>query len=184
MVKVDEPEAFLLHKLPDASSTEPSTDLFVSIFLQPRLAADFEDGAICGPVGAAPGVGTGIEDIMAAIVARPGVVSTPPSAVTIGGLEGQMLDLHLAPEWTGGCVAPEGPVVGMPILVQAGSGSGPVCGISLDHPMRLILVDLGHERTIAVSIFSVEPSQSSAFEEQAADAMPIVESFEFNAPMP
>ena len=95
-----------------------------------------------------------------------------------------MLDLHLAPEWTGGCMAPEGPVVGMPILAQAGSESGPEAGIGRDHPLRLILLDLGGERTMAIVVFSPEPSQPSAFEDQAADAMPIIESFEFRAPTP
>jgi hypothetical protein len=183
-VKLDDPATFLLHKLPDASSAQPSTDLFVSIFVQPRLAADFEDGAICGPVGAAPNIGTGIDDIVAAIVARPGVVSTPSTAVTIVGFEGQMFDVHLAPEWTGGCMAPEGPVVGMPILVQAASGSGLMSGLGRDHPLRLILLDLGGERTMAIVVFGPEPSQPSAFEKQVAEVMPIIESFEFRAPMP
>jgi hypothetical protein len=183
-VKQDDPDAFVLHHLSDASSSQPSTDLFINLFVQPRMAADFAEGAICGPVGAAPGVGPRIDDIVAAIVARPGVVSTPPTAVTIGGSEGQMLDVHLAPSWTGGCQAPEGPIVGMPILVEAGSQTGLVAGIGRDHPLRLILLDLGGERTMAIAIFSVEPSQPSLFEERVAEGMPVIESFEFHPPKP
>lgn len=183
-IKEDEPDVFLLHRLPDPSPSQPATDSFVSLFVQPRIAADFADGAMCGPVGAAPGVGGGIDEVVEAITARPGVVSTPPTAVTIGGFAGQMVDVHLAPSWTRGCEAPEGPIVGMPILVQAGSGPGPVAGLGPDNPLRLILLDLGGGRTMAIVIFSIEPSQPALFEAQVAEVMPIIESFEFHPPMP
>jgi hypothetical protein len=181
-VKEDQPGTFLLHHLPGASESQPATDLFISLFVQPRLAADFTEGAICGPVDAAPEVGGGIDDIVAGIVARPGVVSTPPTSVTIGGFEGQMLDVDLAPSWTGGCQAPEGPVVGMPILVA--EGSGPVAGVGRDHPIRVILLALGGERTIAIVAYGIEPTQPSLFEKQVADVMPVIESFEFHRATP
>lgn len=183
-VKVDEPDVFLLHHLPDPSSSQTATDSFVSLFVQPRIAADVAEGAMCGPVGAAPGVGGGIDDIVAAIIARPGVVSTLPTAVTIGGFNGQMLDVRLAPSWTGGCQAPEGPIVGMPILVEAGSGTGPVAGIGPDNPLRLILLDLDGGRTMAIAIYSGGQSTPAAFEERVAEVMPIIDSFEFHPPTP
>ena len=179
----DQPASFLLHHLAAASPNQPSTDSFVAVLAQPRMAADFADGAICGPVGSAPGVGHGVDDIVAAIMARPGVVSTPPAAVTIGHSHGVMLNLHLAPSWTGTCVAPEGPVVGLPILVAARSEPGPMVGLSRDHPVRLILLNLTDGRTLSVAIFSPEPAQPSAFDAQVAEVMPIIESFEFHPAM-
>jgi hypothetical protein len=183
-VKEDQPGTFLLHRLPEASGSQPATDLFVSLFVQPLLAADFADGAICGPVDAAPGVGAAVDEIVAAIVVRPGVVTTQPTSVTIGGLDGQMLDVHLASSWTGGCQAPEGPVVGMPIVVQAGPGMGPVAGIGPDHPIRLILLDLGGDRTMAIVAYGIEPTTDAEFNEQVARAMPVIESFEFHRTTP
>jgi hypothetical protein len=50
--------------------------------------------------------------------------------------------------------------------------------------MRLILLDLGSERTIAVVIFNLEPSQPIQFQKQVAEVMPIIESFEFHPPTP
>jgi hypothetical protein len=183
-VKEDEPAVFLLHHLPDAVPGQTSTDTFLSLFVQPRMAAELEDGAACGPSGDAPGVGAGIDDLVAAIVARPGVVLTNPTAVTIAGYDGQLLDLRLAASWTKGCAAPDGPVVGVSILHQAGSGAGPGVGLGPDHPVRLILLDLTEGRTLAIAIFEVEPSQPSVFEAHVAEVMPIIESFEFHPPTP
>jgi hypothetical protein len=183
-VKEDRTATFVLHHLPDAPQGQPSTDSFVVLLAQPRMAADFRAGVACGPVGDAPGVGGGLDDLVAAITARPGVVSTPPAALTIGGYEGQLLDLQLAASWTGGCLAPEGLIVGVPILQEAGSSTGPVVGLGPDHPVRLILLDLADGRTMAVVIDCVGPSQSSSFEQQVVQVMPIIESFEFHPPTP
>ena len=125
-----------------------------------------------------------VMDLVAAIRARPGVVSTVPTAVTIGGYEGQLLDLRLAASWTRGCVAPEGPVVGVSVLRQAGSEPGPGVGLGPDHPVRLILLDLTQGRTMAIVIFEVEPSEPSVFQAHAAEVMPVVESFEFRTSTP
>lgn len=183
-VKEDSRDVFVLHYLPDASASQPSADLFVFLFVQPVLAADFADGATCATVDAAPGVGSGIDDIVAAIAARPGVVTTRKTSVTIGGFEGQMLDVHLAPSWTGGCRAPEGPIVAMPIAIQAGREPGPVAGIAPDHPTRLMLLDLGGERTLAIVAFAIEPTTDAEFNERVAGAMPVIESFEFHRTTP
>jgi len=181
-IKEDEPAVFLLHHL--GVQGQNSTDTFLSLFVQPRMAAELEDGAACGPSDDAPGVGAGIDDLVAAIVARPGVVSTSPTPVTIAGYEGQLLDLQLAASWTKKCATPDGPVVGVLILHQAGSGPGPGVGVEPGHPVRLILLDLTGDRTLAIAIFEVEPSQPSVFQAHVAEAMPIIESFDFHPPTP
>lgn len=163
---------------------QPASDTFVLLLNQPRMAADFAAGAPCGPLGEAPGVGGGLDDLVGAIMARPGVVSTPPAAVTIGGHEGRLLDLHLAASWTGGCLAPEGPVMGVPLLHEAGFAAGPTIGLGPDHPLRLILVALTDQRTMAIAIYDVGASEPSVFEAHLAEVMRVVESFEFQPPTP
>jgi hypothetical protein len=183
-VKVDEPLSFVLHHLADAAQGQPSADTFLALFVQPRMSAVPEDGAACGgPSGEAPDVGGGLDDIVAAITARDGVISTPPATVTIGGHEGRMLDLQLEPSWARGCRAPEGLVVGVPILHQAG-GPGPMVGLAPNQPVRLILLDLAAGRTMAVVTFGIGPLPPSEFEKQLAEVMPIIESFEFHPPTP
>jgi hypothetical protein len=184
-IKEDQPASFMLHHLPESLQGQPSIDSFILLLARPAIAADFNKGAACGgPVSDAPGVGGGLDDLVAAIRARPGVVSTTPAAVTIGGYQGETLDLELATSWTGGCLTPDGPVVGMPLVHEAGSETGPGVGLGPDHPLRLILLDLTDGRTMAVAIFEIEPSQSSVFEAHVAEVMPIVESFEFHPPTP
>jgi hypothetical protein len=178
-VKVDEPAVFVLHHLPEAAPGQPATDSFVALFVQPRMAAELEDGATCGPSGDAPGVGAGIDALVAAISARAGVISTPPATVTIGGHDGRMLDLQIEPSWTKGCRAPEGLVVGVPILHQAGSAPGPVVGVAPDQPVRLILLDLADGRTMAVAVFDLGPSTPARLEADLVGVMPIIERFEF-----
>ena len=180
----DEPASFTLHHLSAAPPSQPATDSFIALIAQARVAAGFENGSPCGTFSDAPGVGLGVNDIMAAIRSRAGVVSTTPAAMTIGGYKGQLLDLHLAPSWTGGCRAPEGVAVGVPILHGAGPGPGISVGIGPDHPLRLILLDLTDGRTLSIAMFNFGTSQASAFEEQVGAAMPIIQSFQFHAPTP
>jgi hypothetical protein len=175
----DQTAVFVLNRPPGPPTSQPSAAMFIALLVQPRMAADFTTGQACVPGDDAPGVGRGLPDLVAAIVARPGVVSTPPTAVTIGGHPGKLLDLRLAKSWTGSCTAPEGPVVGLPILNGGGPAPGQPVGISRDHPVRLILLDLGSERTMAVVIFDFEPSQPDQFQQQVARVMPIIESFKF-----
>jgi hypothetical protein len=178
----DAPTTLTLIHVPDAP--QPPDVLMVALLAQPRVAASSEAGAACGPVGEAPGVGASVDDLVTAIVGHPGVSSTPPAAVTIGGYQGRVLDLQLAPSWTGGCMGPGGPAVGLAIVVEAGSATGPVVGLAPDQPVRLILLDLTGGRTMAVVIHTFGPSQPGQFRALVAEAMPIVESIEFRAPVP
>jgi hypothetical protein len=182
-VKEDLAGAFLLHRLGDDSAAPPSPDTFIHLFTQARLMADYGEGAICGESSEASGVGRTVEGIVTAIRARPGVVSTRPAAVTIGGYAGQMLDLRLDATWTGGCQHPTGRIIAMPLLLGIESEPSAGIGLVLDGPVRLILLDLGAGRTMAVAIFGGEP-MPAAFQQQIADAMPVIESFAFHPPRP
>jgi hypothetical protein len=182
-VKGDEPGSYALHYLADTAGSQPSTDALVMLLAQPRMAADLPDGSTCG-FSDAPGVGPGVDDIVAAILARPGVISTSPAAVSIGGYQGKLLDLRLAPSWSRGCVDAGGPVVGIPILRQAGPNTGPGVGLGPDQPVRLILLKLTDERTMAIAIDCLGPSQASLFDQQVARLMPVIESFAFHPRTP
>ena len=176
----DQPASFVLQHPSDASPLQATNESFIFLLGQPRMAAEVVKGTPCGPSSVAPGVGHGVDDIVTAIRAMDGVVSTTPRTVTIGGYDGQLLDLHLAPSWTGGCQAPEGHPEGIAIL-QSGSGTGPVLGVGTDRPMRLILLDLTGGRTLAVAVACVA-SDAPTFVERVAAAMPIIDSFEFHPP--
>jgi hypothetical protein len=175
----DEAGSVNLQRIPDDPAGDPLAEPLIGAFTNPRVAQDFAPGAACGPTGDDPGVGGGLDDLVAAIAARPGVVSTPPADVTVAGRKGRLLDLRLEPGWTGGCSDVSGSIVGMPILHQGGSLRGPVVGLGPDRPVRLILLDIGGGRTLAIAIATLTDKQSSSFEQHLAEAMPIVESFAF-----
>jgi hypothetical protein len=174
----DQVGSFNLQRLPNDRSGDPLAEPQIAAFTNPRLEADFAPGDACAPTSDAPGVGGRLEELVGAIVSRPGVVATPPADVTIAGHQGRLLDLRLAASWRGGCSDVSGPVVGLPILHQGGSIRGPVVGLGPGQAVRLILVDVGGSRTLAIAIFPTA-KQSSDFEQHVAEAMPVIESFQF-----
>ena len=180
----DSPASLMIHHHRDGTAGRPGTETFVAVLTQPRMAALQEAGTACGPIVDDPAVGTDVDALVAAIRARPGLVVTGPSPISIGGRDGRLLDLRVAPTWTGGCGGPDGPSTGVAILHQTGAVDGPVVGVSVDQPTRLILVDLGGSRTLAIVLFVAGGAGASEFEAGTVVAMPIVDGFEFQPPSP
>ena len=175
----DQVASFSLQRLPDGPAGDPKAETLIGVFTDPRIAADFAPGAACGPTNDAPGVGGGLDDLVKAIVTRPGIVSTPPAEVTVAGHQGRLLVLRLEPGWTGGCSDVTGPIVAMPILHQRGSPGGPGVGVGPEQPVRLTLLDVGGGRTLAIAIVAPTDRVSANFDRHLAEAMSIVESFAF-----
>ena len=170
---------------PKRPSSQPPTDLFIALLAQPRMATDFAEGAICAEFeirrcarcrargrrhrGSDPGS------------TRHGVDAT-------GGRDHRRLSMAGCSICISGRPGPEvaktpqDRFVGMPILVRARWLHARTS--RLGHPIRLILLDLSDGRTMSVAVSSVDPSEPSAFAKQLAEAMPVVESFEFHPPMP
>jgi hypothetical protein len=95
-----------------------------------------------------PGVGRTPEALAAEFQARPGLATTTPTAVTIGGLSGLVMDLRLAPGWTGHCFYAPDPAV------QLLGGVDPSAfehGILTGLTMRLYLLARGEE-SLAIEI--------------------------------
>jgi hypothetical protein len=95
-----------------------------------------------------PGVARTPEAIAAEFQARPGLATTTPQAVTIGGLSGLVMDIRMAPGWTGTCFYSTEP--GVQLL-------GGVPPSDFDHgiieglTIRLYLLARG-ESTVAIEI--------------------------------
>ena len=184
----DDIDTFVLHQAADASAGRFTTDLMIAIWPHPALMADLPDGRPCdavpAPVGDAPGVGRTRDELVAGITARAGVVSSPPRRVAFGDLVGEQLDLQLASTWTHGCTTPEGRVATIPFLHMSGSAGGPVVALSTGAPVRLILVDVASDRTLAIVLFRLGPSGPATFDELFGAAMPVVGSFTFESRAP
>jgi hypothetical protein len=115
--------------------------------------------AICDATGLFQGATAA--EVIDAVVANEALSATEPVDVTIGGLIGRQIDLRLSPDWTGSCLP---------------NADAPTRDY-LDARNRLILLDTPDGRTIGIAIGSL---YSSDFEAFLADAMPIVESLDFD----
>ena len=124
----------------------------------------------------APGIGHTPAALAASVASRPGVVATKPTPITVGGYSGLMLDIHLAPSWTRTCPGVTLPSAAL-LVNDGGSPSASNWGIGGTEQQRLILVDIGGGRTVAINVD--DNSTPSRFAELVAQAMPIIATFQF-----
>jgi len=116
--------------------------------------------AICDATGLFQGATA--SKVIDFVVANKALSTTEPVDVTIGGLSGRQVDIQLSPDWTGSC----------PL-----SADDPPTRDYTDARNRLILLDTPAGGTIGIAIGSLYSSDFGAF---LAEAMPIVESFQFD----
>ena len=109
------------------------------------------------------------------IASQPSVEATEPTPITIDGHAGLWLDVRIADDWTATC--PDTTVPTAVLLTQASGGpDGWSWGMSGAEQVRFILLDLGDGDTVMFAIDSTDPDR---FDGLVAEAMPIVESFDF-----
>lgn len=116
-----------------------------------------------------PGVARTPEALAAEFEARPGLITTEPQAVTIGGLSGLVMDISMAADWRGTCFYLD------ELAVQLLGGVAPSefeHGILHRLTMRLYLLERG-DSTLAIEIDDY--SDGAHLDEYSE----IVEQFEF-----
>jgi hypothetical protein len=128
---------------------------------------------------AAPGVKRTPEAFATWLTTLPGLVTTEPVAVTIGGLNGFMIDLSLTSDWTQTCPYSQGrPLVST--FVDSYSGEGydwNVGGEGSDNHARYVFLTQPAGNSLLIDI---EAQDKATWDALVADAMPVVESFQFN----
>lgn len=141
------------------------------------VAAAAPDNPDCSggpPDKADPSVGTGAANIAAWMTALPSLKATR-STMTINGLQAEVVDAEIA----------EGATVcdwGVVLIASRTSKPDPFnFGIVANQHMRIILVDVLPERTVAIFL---DDSQHPGFAALEKAAMPIVESFVFSPTPP
>ena len=116
------------------------------------------------------GVGQSVDDLGAWLASLPGLSMTPPTPVSLGGLDGETFDLTRG---TGGlnCAGE------LKLWVQEWSGDPNFWwGLSADYRERVFLLDRGS----GGSVFIILDARLSDFDAFVARAMPIVESVDFS----
>lgn len=109
------------------------------------------------------------------ISTRPGIVATEPKPITIDDHAGLWIDVEVASDWTGRCADASKPIV-ITMAEATSDDAGWSWGVMSGEHQRLILLDLGDGDTVLIGIESVYPDRWDAL---LAEAMPIVESFDF-----
>jgi hypothetical protein len=117
-----------------------------------------------------PGVGRTADELATWIGTVPGLVTTEPTPITIGGHSGRALDIWLNGSWTGIC-NPNDPDK-TPIVTYLNPG----LGVRGDEMTRLVLLDLGEGDAIAIGTWARDQAAFDAF---IPGAMQVVESFRF-----
>ena len=131
--------------------------------------------ADCVEAETEPGVGTTASAMVQALADRPGLDTTEPAPITIGGLSGFTIDFTLSPDWTTPCPYSGGrPIVPTVTDPQATPGTGlhwAAESVSDGSFTRYIILDLPGGGTLLIS-----PGGAPSF---VTKAMPVIESFEF-----
>jgi hypothetical protein len=135
--------------------------------------AEQTDG--CGPVRK-PGVGSSVEDLIAAVRSHPGLTATEPVAAEIDGFKGQSIDFGVKAPWDKRCPAidPDFPVVLM--LTDTGEPPGRTIGYTVNQRVRWTVLDVRGE-TIIVEL--VGPAGGSEFTSSLEAAQVVVDTFKF-----
>jgi hypothetical protein len=124
-----------------------------------------------------PAVGNTASAMVQALAARPGLDTTQPAPITVGGLSGFTIDITISPDWTKSCPYSQGrPDVPLVTDGEAVPGTGlhwtaePVTDGSF---IRFIVLDLPGGGTVLIA-----PTGTPAF---ITESTPIIESFEFGS---
>jgi hypothetical protein len=152
------------------------TDLGVAAPIEVMgLNAVAEQTDACGPVKKA-GVGSSVQDYIAAVQSHPGLVATDPVDAEIDGFKGQSIDFGVKAPWDKRCPAidPDFPVV--LLLTDTGEPPGRTIGYTVNQRVRWTVLDVRGE-TIIVEL--VGPAGGSEFTSSLEAAQVVVDTFKF-----
>ena len=152
---------------PEGAKADDGITLWAAVYVAAQDAACTESPD--------PGRGHKAADFIDLLTTHPGLVASTPAAVTVGGLQGSLVDVALAPSWKATCPFSEGqPFV--PFVTDSLPGPGMHQGIAVTERARLIFLDAKDGETILIYIDSVD---GTTFDAIVGQSMPIVESIVF-----
>ena len=127
-----------------------------------------------------PSIGSSASDIAGWLSMHEGLITTEPEPVSIGGLDGYMIDVRMDPDWTNDCPFSNGEPVVM-TLVGTDISAGVHWGTDKSSAQRYYLLDLGKDGADGNIAITVEVCCGAQWEERVKAVTPVVESFVFNA---
>ncbi|MEO8229211.1 MAG: hypothetical protein ABI628_05535 [Chloroflexota bacterium] len=134
---------------------------------------DVRAAAASGVESAQSGVGPSADAITTWLAKQPGIKTTTPKPVTIGGLHGFVIDLHVAA--AGG---------GAPTVVGTSISRGVWWGVTSTSEQRLYLLDIGPNGSDGNIAINVEVCCGVEFDQRTATVAPVIATFAFAATKP
>ncbi len=155
----------------------PAVNDFAGIFMANEIAIASQ-GDAC-PEEPDPLIGRSVAEMISWLTTAEGVVASDPVAVSIGGLEGAMVDLALDPAWTETCPF-SGGTPARPLFVSPAPDAGIHWVIAQDAHMRIYLLDRGDGTALIIDVEAQDEDSYAALLDEATE---IVESIEFTRPI-
>ena len=118
-----------------------------------------------------PGVGRTVDDLVNFLVDHPGLVTSDPQPVSVGGLDGTLLDIRADAAWRGPCFPRVNLFTHRSTIDDVGWWD-----IDDSDRLRLYFLDAGDGRVVNVDI---QTSEAEDYETFLDLATPVVESFDF-----
>lgn len=126
-----------------------------------------------------PGVGSSAADIANWLATRDGLDTTQPEPVSVGGLNGYMIDVRLDPGWTATCPFSNGDPTVM-TLVGTSISAGVHWGTAKNSSQRYYLLDLGKNGDDGNIAITVEVCCGAQWDERMKAVAPVIASFVFD----
>jgi len=126
-----------------------------------------------------PGVGSSAVDIANWLATRDGLDTTQPEPVSVGGLNGYMIDVRLDPDWTATCPFSNGDPTVM-TLVGTSISAGVHWGTAKNSSQRYYLLDLGKNGDDGNIAITVEVCCGAQWDERTKAVAPVIASFVFD----
>jgi hypothetical protein len=152
----------------DAPAEPSGARLSVGVMSGPFVTFNDRDCEDHAPAG----VGTSSAKVIATLRGDPRLVATSAQPVTVGDRTGQMLDIQVAPGWTGTC----GWSGGKPaVLILSATDTGPAFGIGGTERARHMFLDVGG----SVVAINFSTPDGTGFDALVGQVTPIAESMRF-----
>jgi hypothetical protein len=141
--------------------------------------------AQCNPV--APPTGSTLTATAAWFATLPNLVVSTPTPISIGGLDGVVIDISIVPGWKSACsytrettgevgATDSPPIYNDWVQTFVGPDGSPDIKINRGGHVWYVLLDAGDGQTLVIAAEAIGPSFSDTL---VTDAMPIIETFKF-----
>lgn len=160
--------------IPRAYKMDTAAGITTPILVMSQVAIA-EQNAACDPIPKA-GAGHSVQDIVDFLVAHPGLDTTDPLPVRIGGYTGQSVDFTVASTWTRFCPSMDDQGPHVLLLTDTGVPAERTVAYNAFTRVRWDILDVNGETVI---ITRQGNSFGGFFEEAAAAAQPIIDSIRF-----